>query len=746
VFAQLDEMSKLGQVVTNNLQQSPGSKTANLKSRRMILISVIVLLGVIALRAAVLKDYLLSTLLIHDDTIFVGSFMFGAPVSGPKAQVVFYSTLRFLASGGSEIPPKLYMFTIQAVILLSFYRIVLRFGGSHIIAVGLSLFAVGYPVSADQNYFMSGAHPAAATAVFMIFCVLYVESLFRNWISEKKTYLVFLLVQGGLLFACGFSSPTFTLIPLVLVPATILAILVGSDARKLTVANGFLGLLSLLPMVVYYAAIHHHHYSELVGWTNYSSEQMFGNFAKALKYIFVYPFAGQPVALVGYVVGMGIVVLSCIISVLQKGSGLRIRLNGKLLALLVVLLISAAFTFGPSSILSHYLSRYIVPPTLISFLTLAVLLTVLLRQVLATTSTHTSAVYAGIGLLATVATFHNMKKTNAELVPYLRTNALMKSALAGVSVSDMDQLLVMLPAGYTTPTAGYNHWSTWYLRVLTGNPTIIGLVGADSMRSKLSAADLFINQYKDHDPEYWGVKDGISYRKQMKGLELNRRLYVLAPDGGGEMNLRSLLFWHESVAAITPPGQSVGRMNLFSEVTSQDCDEMSADNVFVVSGTANVPANDRFRQIISTKFNADAETFQKVGVPADLDEPTFLTIVLSAKDTDQAAGVAEAYTNTYPPMPLSGPDFSVYLAEGAYRVWSKDQGAAQSVQPAQSGKALTVSMVGCPGKFALLSANNEYAGVISNASFSGTWTLGKGFLDRYWAGEIESFSVGTLSE
>lgn len=704
-----------------------------------------ILLAVILLRTVGLREYLVSKLLVHDDTVFVGSFMFGGPLSGPKAQQVFYSILNFLASGGSEIPPKLLLMFIQAIISLSFYRVVVRLGGSHFIAIALAILACCYPVSADQNYFMSGAHPAAATAVFLVYCVLFVESIVREWITNKAAYVGFLAVQGGLLFVCGYSSPTFTIMPIVLVLSTILAIIVGPEKKRESPVNLMLVGLSAVPALIYYVSIHHHHYSDLIGWTSFSSARVLTNFRQVFRFILVDPFSGQLMALVGYAFGWGILLVACLASTFGTRAPISLRLDPKLVAVLVFLLASSALTFGPSSILTYFLTRYIVPPTVLAFLILAILMAVFLRRIQEGSSSHIMAIRSGVALLAVVAVLHNVDKTNAELAPLEKTNTFIRNALASVPVNDGDQILILLPGGYSTPTAGYNHWSTWYLRVLTGKRDVIGLVGASSMKDKLNASELFVEAYRDHGPEYWDVSDGRSYRKVMKGLEWDRRLFVLSPDAAGALELKPFIYWRDETLSLVPPGQSPAAMTVFQGSGNVCADEGFGDAVPVVANPL-IPDSSRFQRVLATSYAADAVSSTTVQVHAPEGRMALLRLVLSSQDTRQTTSASQEYTNTFPPMPMTGPDYSVYLADGNYRVWSKDNGVAHTIVPAVAGNDLSVSLIGCPGRFGLLTANGAFAGVIPEAGFSGGWQLGKGFLDRYWTGEIKSFSVAVASD
>jgi hypothetical protein len=724
--------------------EAPLLQVSLTRSQLVTVACIAAIISVSILRAYFLKDYIFSKLLMSDDTIFIGSYMFGAPVPGPKAQQAYYGVLEFLSSGGSEIPSKLFLFAIQAVLAVCSYLVIVRFSRAPLIAAGLAILVATYPVSPDQNYFMSGAHPAAATSVYFIFCVLFVESLFRDWIFHRIGYLAFLIGQGVLLYICGMSSPTFTLMPAILVLTTLLTIVVAHGEKLLSIRSIGLLVLSALPMLAYYLTVRHHHYGGMVGWTNMSSVQVFKNLSASLELIFERPFENNIILLAGYVTGLSVILLAVIVSVARHLFAFIEKVDAKFIVVMIVLLASAAFTFGPSSVVTIFTTRYVAAPSLIAFLALAVLSGELIRRVRSISSAHLLPIRMGVLLLAVVSVTHNIGNTRSELEPYLQSHALIRDKLADVRWKSGDQALVLMPEGHVVPTAGYNHWSTWYLRVLTGVPNMIGLVGTRAMGRDIKASDVFVEQYRDHDPEYWGVANGRSYRKRMKGLERDRPLHVFAPSETGAMAARPLLYWHEDSLLFVEEGKSPDEAR---DVTSADalCTGSDPARSLILVGKPDVGALGDFRPLSQATYSARGSDHVLSPVPVPPSGLVWLNVNIVSEDTLQAPPSATEYSQTFPPMPIMGPDFSAYLVNGTYRILSKNQGGAQASVPASEGKPLNVSLVGCRGGNAMLLVDDVFAGVIPNATFSGDWTLGKGFYQRYWTGEVTDFSLNTLS-
>ena len=76
-------------------------------------------------------------------------------------------------------------------------------------------------------------------------------------------------------------------------------------------------------------------------------------------------------------------------------------------------------------------------------------------------------------------------------------------------------------------TAGYNHWSTGFLRTHTGDETVIGLIGREDW---MDAEDPFVELYRHHHRQYWEIveRDGTPYssRRRMFGLVKSRPTYA----------------------------------------------------------------------------------------------------------------------------------------------------------------------------------------------------------------------------
>ena len=75
----------------------------------------------------------------------------------------------------------------------------------------------------------------------------------------------------------------------------------------------------------------------------------------------------------------------------------------------------------------------------------------------------------------------------------------------------------------TTFVGGVNHWSTGFLRTITGDKTVIGLIGREDWMDE----DPFVEFYKHNHEQYWKLNaKGRSIRRRMFGLVKSRPTYA----------------------------------------------------------------------------------------------------------------------------------------------------------------------------------------------------------------------------
>lgn len=699
-------------------------------------------------------DYVASSLLFQDDTIFLGHYYFGMVIESPPTQAFYFGLVEIITSIGGIFGAKILLLIVQTGISLFAYLIINQFARAKVMALALSLALMHYPVALDQNFFVIGAHPQFG--VLALFAGVY--CLFSGQFSQPEIFtrksLIFTFLAGVCFVVGARSSPTLMLMPVLFLAALVVLVLEHGfrsqfDSRHVWAGTG----LSLVSGVLLYSGSNYH-YSSIEGWVDVSAAQILNNFVAALSSIVQTPFEDRVWFL--FIVAVG-VVLSLVLAFL----GLRASINGtsrdperdRKLLFLGFLVICAACLFGPGSVATSYLNRYVIAPYSVMALVLGCLLGWSYKN--ATTQigqVPRVSVLVVMSALSVSAIWVAGTATRDALLPYTKAHSATVSALQSFSFEEDDQIVVLLPDSAFSPTSGFNHWSTWYLRMLTRNPTIIGLVGTQSMYDP-ALSSVFVEEYKDHDPSYWATRGGRSYRVQLVGLETDRRLFAFSPDGDGVLKPR---------ATVAADQHGVVRRVQFGERFSQAVPEQSAFDQICESEPSETERVARFvsdqsqgvgRTILEQLENARVarrvelidEVFESNGevakqVNANLNSGDLVQIELSMLPASRDTG-AGAYTDTFPPMPLLSSTIAIYQIGNNFRITTREEPSQSFNIQLIDDDAIELTIVGCVGGQAAIMVGADVVGSTSDFSPTGEWVLGKGFLRRYWQGQFLSFRV-----
>lgn len=698
-------------------------------------IPLLLIIVALVVRAVFSADYLSSTFLFQDDTIFIGHYLFNVDMVSPATQKFYYGMLEFLSGFNSLFPPKLFLFMMQALMGYCFYRIVFEYSRSYTIGVASAIFAISYPVSIDQNFFMAGAHPLAATTVFLVFLALFVRQLKVGLSDSLVKNGIWVLLLGAILLICVRSSPTYVLIPLILIPVVISLVMTDTNTAKFRPANIALIAFAFIPSLVQYFTAKQYHYGNVTGWTDYSPERVLGNFQKSLTHILIDPTSNFTVIKFTYIVLLAGIFLILLMGVIKYRNNKRTPVVH---AIIVggICLLSAAMVFGPSSITTSFITRYTYAPfilfVLVIFIGIGWIFTNYADQ------KYKIIVQLCLTCLAFVAIIHNINKTHKYLAPYLAGHDVIKETLSKNKWADNDQVLIVLPNKYRHGTMGFNHWSTWYLRVITGQPKLIGVITSNSDKRSINFDDLFINKYRDHGKEFWGTRNGRSYRKTMIGLEKRRVTTVYLPTEADQLQKTPMLVWDGLSLTSLQPSQETGKLKNMCQLLEQN------NGAFIISISRKRSSEQPlYTTLITSSFSFDGTELQNVVVPSYGKTPSELVISFQHDVQNSKPGENKPYSKSNPPMPVVGPDFAVYTWDNIVDVRARNGASVKRKKTYPYGAQVEIKLSGCPGGLALLSMNGDIIGVIPQAKFSGQWTLGRGFLQRYWTGKIE-FTLKTL--
>ena len=144
----------------------------------------------------------------------------------------------------------------------------------------------------------------------------------------------------------------------------------------------------------------------------------------------------------------------------------------------------AGLTFVPGLVVTNYATRYVV----LSFLFLATAAVIIGLRILETLPPSKPRLRVGVGVLFLVAIGSVVSGHQLRSEQYGRFLTSFEYIEAIVARDGDDwaagaQVVIALENTELSPTSGYNHWSTSYLRYLSGRSDITGLIGPVGLAS-----------------------------------------------------------------------------------------------------------------------------------------------------------------------------------------------------------------------------------------------------------------------
>lgn len=694
-------------------------------------LAMLVILG----KSLSISSYFVSSYLYQDDSIFVGAAYLGSPMPSPQTQSLYYGLIEIMTDIGGMLGLKLILILMPVVTCLFMFKILMSFTSDSFVAAAVSLFVTLFPVSPEQSYFFTGAHPTAGIMLFVIIAFLYLEMLKHQDIWPPVRRSLYFLICGMGFYAISKTSPTFTLVPLLLIPMSAQAW--WRDRNQLSAFHGVCLIVPTGLFLLLFASAEEYHYSSLVGWAEISLSRTLTNLSQSMEYIFQTPFVRHPkiqvLAVLSFLVFAAAFVM-LLAHTLRRKNGSARQYAHIFWPFILFLLLGGALVFGPGSVTTNYLDRYAIAPFQIGGLLLGILIVIILDQSHAETPKLEMAASVALFSLVAVTLIHASLANRDRLTPLLSTHNKIIDTLGQRAWKSDDQILILLPKGEVESTGGYNHWSTWYLRVATKTPGLIGLVGNQGYANDLQTNGLFIDVYRDHDPIFWSVKDGMSKRAHMLGLTPDRATYAFAGIEGKLTMLPLRLQWNGAGKTLQP-GQR------FQDVASVrgaglTCDATSSEQAFLVniSKPGLNSAEKATGHFVRPPFVATGQAAKFLDVPEDATGNTSIHLELKGSP----GGPVQPYSKTYPQMPLVAPGFGVYLQTGNYYFQERDGEKQLFTAPVREGKPTIVDIIDCgPGQSKnALYLDGTFRGMFSSDVMYGRWRIGAGFEDRYWEGEI----------
>ncbi|HCN91954.1 MAG: hypothetical protein CME97_11805 [Hyphomonas sp.] len=697
-----------------------------------VALAILVVLG----KGLSISSYFASSYLFQDDTIFVGAAYLGSPISTPQTQSLYYGLIDILTDFGGLPAIKLMLVLMPIVTCVFMFKILRSFTNRSLVAAAISVFVTLYPVSPEQSFFFTGAHPTSGVMLFVIVAYVYLQLLqHQNAWTPIRSGLYFLLCGAGF-YAISRTSPAFTLVPLLMLPMAAHAL--WRDRARLTAFHGVCLIVPAGLFILLFANAGNYHYSALVGWTEISLNRTLANLSASMEYIFRTPFVRHPI-LMGLSAFSLLVFITAMVALSVRSfhqANWQTRQPAQVFwPFVLFLLLGAALVFGPGSITTNYLDRYVVAPFQIGGLLLGMVVVGLLDQPHANSQRLKVIAPLALFALTAVTLVQSSVVVKQRLSPLLATHDQIVEVLDRREWSNNDQILILLPKGEVESTGGYNHWSTWYLRVLTKTPGLIGLVGNQKYQSDMQANGLFIDTYRDHDPIFWFVEDGVSQRAHMLGLTRDRATYAYTGIDGELTLLPLKLLWQGAEKTLQPGQRFQDAPGNNASLTCDASPPVSRQTFTVNLSTPRrqAPGN-ASTGLAAPSFVATGQNAEFVDVVEEAARTKSVHFVLAGRPD----GPFQPYSKTYPQMPLLAPGFGVYLQGDKYHFQERQGEQQMFTVPVREHLPTVVDIVDCgPGASEnALYLNGTLQGKFSNDVIYGRWRLGAGFEDRYWTGEM----------
>ncbi len=665
-----------------------------------------------------------------DDLIYIGRALAGDPIEVP-ANWLHYKLLYSLASLGGPLLVKLVPPVVFGASLAITFSILKKLSGSPIVAFSFAMIVVFHPVSQDQSFFLSGGHPATAALAMLVFLRLHLAHLNLGLTGNLKDNSLLMTGQLFALFIASVLSPVFSLAPFLGIAAALNLVLLGprTSFHQVRIAFGICMLLAVLLAIYQLPNITNYHYANEADLVAYMPQQIVTNLIEAIEFMLVKPFDNMRFILALY----GAVILAVVIFAWRYSRGNQSYISQDnqpakniVIGVALITLMAAAVTFGPSSILTRFVSRYAYAPSMFGLLLVAILLArPAARLLLATPRRRLMPLFL---ILAVIPFIHYFYQARTFIAPYLEAHALIKNAVADETWSPNDQILVLLPNHLPISSRGFNHWSTWYLRILTGQRDMIGLIGSEKMIADLYQNGPYVASYADHGSPYWGKRNGQKRRLRMVGLESDRKIHFFrSATPEGSLELQPIRFWG---------AEEKGVKNLSATTLCNASNFQDGLDIY----TGRAPTSDVDEVLYSRKnLHFNGENSETISI--DVSEHGPVSIFITLYSANSAPPLPDKYNATSPHMPLVSPVISIYEKSGEFQIASHS-GDLDLRIPKGEGNRLSLSILGCEGGAAFMFGNGTFLGVTINPTLSGDWKFGKGFKQRYWTGTIETVQIG----
>ena len=705
----------------------------------MSVAAAMVLLASVIFHYRVYAEFLASDALFFDDLIYVIRYSFGINILPPANQTFYYGLIEYIVSNLSISHGKYFVYFCNTAIFILIFYLHARVLKNAVVASIIAATYLFLVIDVDQGLFMTGTHPMAGLLALYLTIVIFHHIAII--ISKESTSLLSVILTSVAIFltscASYFITPLNTLTPYAnaIILLTLLLIRPPRVLDVKSIIYGASALLILLVMAIVAIANESYHYTSLVGWVDLSPKNIFGNFLEFTRY-----WAGA------YFLPTTITVLSIFLAVqaIIFCSSVYLYISNKSRDVMIIIIISTMLSgvvLVPGLATTAYIPRYafisIVMMTVsnLSFVYFVVVSTGFIP------GKYLFFLYLlGVGMVASLGVIWR-SDVEHRVAGILRTHEFLESTYDGIEFPSESQSLVLLPEGYFNSTAGYNHWSTWYARLLTNDLSHIALVGNERTMKSLERNGLFVDQYEDHHQKFWEEVNGRSRRLRMLGLEVDRPTYVFQPESGNSVLSNLTLISDDGLISVLPgeiPASSDG-VDYVKNICTYSENGTGVPNLLVpISDSEYVDFNDESGQLDwEVEFEIVNDQVKDIELNWADSELGKIVIEIHWPD-DLNIEIFDGYDAHFPKMPFINSFVAAYQINQFlhFNFGSANETILKSSILPGGKSTLSLTKCGTTSSQIIASVDGGSPVLLNAEDLDTLWTLGKGYQQRFWNGRL----------
>lgn len=687
-------------------------------SRDYAILFLIVATSAIAISLLQRWDTLFSDILVQDDQSYLVDFL----LFDSDPQRISLSYLKWYSQTFGLLGSRVYLVLNAAISIGILSCIILWATKSKVISLSPLLAALAVS-SETQFIFINGSHTTSAMPAIAAFC----GAIIILWQANLRLTIACAALASILAFIVATNLTTVA--PGLTISALTILIYPASQGGRKYLKTAATIIVALFGPAYFYIysfieQTGRNHYLDNEGWVDFNIERSAARISEAVDYLSL----EVPFLLVFFIIAASISIVVFTMSLKTNGRKPTLEIddlqNSSTITVSVLFIAVAALCYAPALTVPQSAARYFEIPTLFVGTALITLTLSMLHRNVRMPGLAAAFLFAlPVSIFSTRAM---LEDTYGSLVA--STHAIERGLQQHIEHIPLNAQIVIV--GSHLPFSGFNHWSTGTLRLLTGRVDVIGLIGNES---SIGSNDPFVQSWRRHGPEYWRLdNDGVTRRIQMKGLEQGRPTFGFRFDHEtGELRPAEVVSFDDNGQLVAGFGQAFRSEAIIQPSRTESLlPSCPSRNVTapIIFGRPSTELNPQPNRPNDTNFLfvADGNSSESLFFGAQAFVAEFWI------DSAEQEFASEGLNATSPPTPI--------LARGWFQLWQTAQSEwvlqAETAQIRVEDPVLYFRVAYAPNCGATIRIGQQETLLQAPERDSFTLQLGRGFLDRYWNGEI----------